>query len=532
MTIENKIFWCHKCMVPVVEPFCDKCKNKLSIAISNSLTPVFKEEVRFLNEKLKADLPSDIADYDLWVTSASNIYYFSGKPLFKIKNVSKGPDQIKIQKISNEKINSQQRKFDDLTNDMYHANKPYFNSLKYEAESFIKAISKRYRKRTVFVSFSGGKDSEVVSNLVMNAMGGSDILHIFSDTSIEFPDTYEFFDSFKRFHPLTPVVTHSSKLDFFEVARSIGPPSRILRWCCSTHKTNPIGEISAVLNPANGVLSFEGVKKAESSRRAGYERISKKHKIGGEILARPILEWSDFDVWLYLTINNLPVNPSYKKGFRRVGCLYCPFNSYWSELLIKHYYPDHHEKWHTFLYDHAIRTNHKNPEAYANGGWRTRAGGKGLDFYKSMLESYPCANHENSYNYQLSSGDIKNVKTYIRPLGPQKMIHKDNHSESFFIVDYKTTVPIAIAEVSYTDAALRIRYIAPKNNLITKSRIEKQLKKLQSCIRCGACFNICPKKANRIADLMMIDDSLCNSCMACVKQRCPAVRALHYIGES
>jgi phosphoadenosine phosphosulfate reductase len=52
----------------------------------------------------------------------------------------------------------------------------------------------------MFVSFSGGKDSSVVSDLVMRALGRADILHIFGDTTLEFPETFQYMDQYKADH--------------------------------------------------------------------------------------------------------------------------------------------------------------------------------------------------------------------------------------------------------------------------------------------------------------------------------------------
>ena len=44
----------------------------------------------------------------------------------------------------------------------------------------------------MMVSFSGGKDSTVTSHVVRTALGSNDILHIFGDTTLEFPYTLEY----------------------------------------------------------------------------------------------------------------------------------------------------------------------------------------------------------------------------------------------------------------------------------------------------------------------------------------------------
>ena len=44
----------------------------------------------------------------------------------------------------------------------------------------------------MFCVFSGGKDSTVTSDLVIRALSEPKILHIFGDTTLEFPETIKY----------------------------------------------------------------------------------------------------------------------------------------------------------------------------------------------------------------------------------------------------------------------------------------------------------------------------------------------------
>lgn len=50
------------------------------------------------------------------------------------------------------------------------ANKIRYNSIVTEAHDYIRDVSKKYDTDSMFVSFSGGKDSTVTSDLVINAL--------------------------------------------------------------------------------------------------------------------------------------------------------------------------------------------------------------------------------------------------------------------------------------------------------------------------------------------------------------------------
>ncbi len=144
-----------------------------------------------------------------------------------------------------------------------------------------------------FVSFSGGKDSTVVSDLVRKALGNPSIIHIFGNTTLEFPQTYEYIDRFKAANRKTPVLRAENKeQDFFNLCESFGPPSRSLRWCCTIFKTGFIGEkIKKTFDDRKTILTFYGIRRSESTSRSTYERSSEGRKISKQLVASPIFNF-------------------------------------------------------------------------------------------------------------------------------------------------------------------------------------------------------------------------------------------------
>lgn len=525
--VGKRAYWCDFCQIPLLGKQCHACGNKGRDLCAASLVPVFLPEIQYLKNQVDHEIHPLLKEGEIWVAPGHYAYYCQGIVIFKLSTTT---DQVTISDKARELKPLGRTRKQWLTT-LQEANKKYIEDLQYEAEDFIRQTVAAHAGKTTLISFSGGKDSTVASHLVMNGLGRSDVLHVFADTTIEFPDTYTYIKEFQQQHPLTPFIQGRSKLDFFQTAESIGPPSRIMRWCCTTHKTNPLAKLIDSMSPDQGVLTFDGVRRAESSRRANYPRISDQHKIEKEILGRPILEWSDLQIWIYILFHELPFNKAYKKGFRRVGCLHCPFNSEWSQEMIRDRYPKQGKKWQTFLAKQAKRMNHPNPELFADWGWRARAGGRGLDHYKSSIESMPCKLSDNAVMYQLLSGDIKLVRHFLRPFGPQSRVSSDDFSETFLVHDYKSNEILASVEVGYVDRAIRINYLIKKYRRLFQQRIEKQLKKLQGCLFCGACGAKCKLKALSSEDEFLVDESKCVSCLSCVSHNCPVVKSLHYKGS-
>ena len=435
----RRTYWCDSCHVPLLDTQCSACGSEGRDLCAATLVPVFRPEIHYLKNQIDVELHPLLKEGEIWVSPGNYTYYCQGVPIFKL-SATNGHVETQVQARKLKPLSRTKKKWLAA---LKQANRKYIEGLQYEAEDFIRRTVKTYSGKTTMVSFSGGKDSTVVSHLVMNALGRSDVLHIFADTTIEFPDTYAYIQEFQQQHPLTAFIQSRSKLDFFQIAETIGPPSRILRWCCTTHKTNPLSKLIDSMSPDKGVLTFDGVRRAESTRRSKYSRISNKHKIVREILASPILVWTDIEVWLYMLFHEFPFNQAYKKGFRRVGCLYCPFSSLWSQRMIRVCYPKQASKWQRFLSEQAVRMQHPHPEIFVDRGWRARAGGRGLDYYKTIVESVPCALSDSAVMYQLLSGNIKLVRQFLRPFGPQSMVNADEYSETFLIHDYKSNEILA-----------------------------------------------------------------------------------------
>ena len=94
------------------------------------------------------------------------------------------------------------------------------------------------------ISFSGGKDSTVTADVVVKALSDPSIVHIFGNTTLEFPTTIEYAERFRKNHPHAIFeIAKNYEQVFMDVCEDIGPPARMMRWCCSMFKTGPITRV-------------------------------------------------------------------------------------------------------------------------------------------------------------------------------------------------------------------------------------------------------------------------------------------------
>lgn len=178
------------------------------------------------------------------------------------------------------------------------------------------------------VGFSGGKDSQAVLELVK--MAGVKYRAVYNVTTNDPADNVRFV---KQHYP--DVGFSVPETSFFRLVEKKGMPTMFNRWCCALFK-----ETAGV-----GFVVLTGVRKEESRKRAAYEEIgrwgrSKDKKESVDIdkmevnefrcvsgkdkfMVYPILEWTEKDVWDFIALRGLPVNPCYKTH-TRVGCVFCP----------------------------------------------------------------------------------------------------------------------------------------------------------------------------------------------------------------
>ncbi|GAW28760.1 phosphoadenosine phosphosulfate reductase family protein [Carboxydocella sp. ULO1] len=514
-----KIFWCETCNIPVFDENCSLCGSN-SKYFAMDIRPVFPEETILIEILLQKR--GEFLSKVLWNTKG-NKYFFNGKKVdFSMQKLIHMSDpKLIIEKMNEEILRSLETRYEyfiDSIEKFIRANRSHLQRLEYESIEFIKNVSEKYSDRIKMVSFSGGKDSTVVSSLVRRALGTNNILHVFGDTTLEFPMTYEYIQRFRRNNRKIPFFRPRSHHNFLDLCDTIGPPSRVMRWCCTVFKTGPISSLIDKFSGNKNILTFYGVRRSESIRRSKYDEVSKSPKIAKQIVASPIINWKDADVWLYLLSNEEDFNDAYRLGFTRVGCWCCPSNSDWSFFLAKIFIPEHANEWKSFLVSFAKTIGKPDPENYVEGGfWKARQGGNGMDVSFSNIKFEPCANEENARNFYLTRPIYQQLYEYFKPFGHLNFDMGKKLLNEVYVLDRKTKELVLILQGKLGQNHLKIIVPSKQNYRLISTRIDCQLRKFQSCIGCGGCPAICNNKAiSIIGDQYYIDSKKCTGCMECI----------------
>ena len=517
------IYWCNVCEEPVFDKKSHElsCHGRLRKLSEGSIcNPVFIQERKLLSKIMGKDL----TDKRMWYFGACR-YLFDGE-LQKISYAEWYKHKEHLKCAEELRGNIEIERDYSAYRGVVKANEAYIKALVYKAEKYVLDTYLKYttgeyesKKYIPTVSFSGGKDSTVVSRIVRDALQDNGIIHLFGDTTLEFKKTYEYVDQkFRKENPMVPMIPSETESDFFKLCEVFGPPSQHERWCCTIFKTSSINK--ELENLPGKSLSFLGIRHSESSARSKYEQTQEHSKISSQITAMPIIEWTDYDVWLYILYKNLIINDCYQYGYKRVGCWCCPNNSDWSMMLTEIYYPDEMQRWKNMVYDFARKTGKTDiDDYYEEGRWKTRRGASGLKVKNVTIVDTNCNLSDSARNIIIDKKLNKDVLELFKPFGDLKIVEKKDATYIQVYDNDKSGEYRKLFELIITYGTNVIKVI-PEDRIDTVNlinRIKCQMRKYQFCIRCSACDSVCPYGAiNTIHGKYKIDETKCQHCKKCI----------------
>lgn len=217
----------------------------------------------------------------------------------------------------------------------------------------------------VYVSFSGGKDSTVLLHIARQMY--PDIVGVYSDTGLEFPEIREFVKTVDNIIWVKPELTFrqviqkcgypciskeqsewihrirsgNSSLGIqkaFYGVRPDGKPTRFKiseQWkfmlnapfeigngCCKEMKKKPIGKFAKETGrvPIVGTMAAESMLRTQQWLASGCNAFDNK-----KAQSAPMSFWTDEDVWNYIRQNNLSYCKVYDMGYARTGCVFCMY---------------------------------------------------------------------------------------------------------------------------------------------------------------------------------------------------------------
>lgn len=225
----------------------------------------------------------------------------------------------------------------------------------------------------LYISFSGGKDSTVLLDLVRSV--NENIPAVFVDTGLEFPEIKQFVKTFDNVTTIRPKIsfkqviekygypmvskdqanfiydirtTKSEKLKNrrlygdeqgrFKLSKKwrylVDAPFNISHKCCQVMKKDPIKKYEKEFgkHPFIGTMAEESNIRKQSYLRNGCNAFESKRPI-----SNPLGFWTEQDILKYIKNNNLKIADIYgdiietkegtleTTGYKRTGCVFCGF---------------------------------------------------------------------------------------------------------------------------------------------------------------------------------------------------------------
>ena len=235
----------------------------------------------------------------------------------------------------------------------------------------IREWVQHYGAENVYISFSGGKDSTVLLDLVRSEF--PEIEAVFVDTGLEYPEIKQFVKSFDNVTILRPKMSFKQVIEKYgypmvskEQARYIedirhgseymkirrlegdekgryklsnkyryliNAPFNISSKCCDVMKKSPVKKYEKETGkvPFIGTLADESLLRMQTYMKNGCNAFNSKRP-----LSTPLGFWKQQDILEYIYINKLPIAPVYGDVIKendiytttkceRTGCIFCGF---------------------------------------------------------------------------------------------------------------------------------------------------------------------------------------------------------------
>ena len=182
-----------------------------------------------------------------------------------------------------------------------------------ETGQLLSELGERFDRIAVACSFQ--KEAVVIAHLVSEQLPNAKFFTL--DTGLFFPETYETWEKLEERLGITVEGRRGITLDEQAALHGDRLWEREPDRCCELRKVRPLRD---VLSEAD--VWIAGLRRDQSPSRAGTPKLAwdAKHE---RWKFNPLADWTDQDVWRYISEHDLPYNALHDQGYPTIGCTHC-----------------------------------------------------------------------------------------------------------------------------------------------------------------------------------------------------------------
>ena len=174
------------------------------------------------------------------------------------------------------------------------------------AEEVVEEAVERFHPRLV-LACSFQKEESVLIDMLLKVAPDARVFTI--DTGVLFPETYAVWKQVEDRYGL--------KVEVYDASNPDNP------WtggdhCCGAQKVAALEE--ALSSDVDAWIT--GIRREQAPTRAGAEYVEFDDR-RGIWKFNPLVEWTDKDVWSYISKHDLPYHPLHDQGYDSIGCAPC-----------------------------------------------------------------------------------------------------------------------------------------------------------------------------------------------------------------
>ena len=165
------------------------------------------------------------------------------------------------------------------------------------------AVDRFHPRLALACSFQ--KEESVLVHMITQLEPAARVFMI--DTGVLFPETYATWREFEE--------RFGIRVEVFDASSNNRPwrPGQ----CCTTAKVaaleRALGEVDAWIT---------GLRRQQARTRAAARKLERDERRGVTKI-NPLADWTDDDVWRYISRHELPYHPLHERGYASIGCAPC-----------------------------------------------------------------------------------------------------------------------------------------------------------------------------------------------------------------